>query len=217
MADNLNDMQRARLDDYVSALYVQEDEALRWIQAEAQRQEFPAISVRPFEGRLLQFLVRLSGARRVVEIGALAGYSGVWLARALPSDGRLYTLERNARHAALARQSFQRAGVSERVELLEGAALDSLATLAARGPFDLVFIDADKASYPAYLEWAAHNLRVGGLVAAHNAFRSGQVLDPQSDDDRIMDEFNRALAQHPRFDGMILAIGDGMAVGVKRT
>jgi caffeoyl-CoA O-methyltransferase len=216
MANQLNDMQRARLDDYVSELYVEEDEALNWIQAEAARQEFPAISVRAFEGRLLQFLVRLSGARRVVEIGTLAGYSGVWLARALPSDGKLYTLEKSSKHAALARQSFQRAGVSERVELLEGAAQDSLAALTPRGPFDLVFIDADKSSYPAYLEWAAANLRVGGLVAAHNAFRSGQVLNPGTDDDRIMDGFNRALAEHPHFDGMILAIGDGMAVGVRR-
>ncbi len=152
----------------------------------------------------------------MVEIGTLAGYSGVWLARALPNDGKLYTLEKSSKHAALARQSFQRAGVGERVELLEGSAQDSLAKLSKRGPFDLVFIDADKGSYPAYLEWAAGNLRAGGLVAAHNAFRSGQVLDPQGDDDRIMDEFNRALAGHPHFDGMILAIGDGMAVGVKR-
>jgi caffeoyl-CoA O-methyltransferase len=216
MADIMNDFLRKQMDDYASALFVQEDETLRWIQAQAEANQLPAISVRPFEGRLLQILVALVGAKTVIEIGALAGYSGTWLARALPADGKLYTLEKSAKHAAIARASFERAGVANRVELLEGDAHTSLSHLAQRAPFDMIFLDADKVSYPAYLKWAVANLRPGGLVAAHNAFRSGKVLNAQTDDDRAMDAFNRALAAEPTLDSMILAIGDGMAVGIKQ-
>jgi caffeoyl-CoA O-methyltransferase len=216
MADTLNDLTRAKLDDYVSELYVNEDEVLKGIQAEAERQQMPAISVRPFEGRLLQFLVYSTNAKKVIEIGALAGYSGTWIARALPADGKLYTLEKSSKHAAVARSSFERAGVSSKVELLEGDAQDSLKKLASKGTFDLIFVDADKPGYPAYLAWSVENLRPGGMVAAHNAFRSGNVLKPESDDDRAMGAFNRALAAEPRLESFILAIGDGMAVGVKK-
>jgi caffeoyl-CoA O-methyltransferase len=216
MADTLNDLTRAKLDDYVSELYVNEDEVLKGIQAEAERQQMPAISVRPFEGRLLQFLVYSTNAKKVIEIGALAGYSGTWIARALPADGRLYTLEKSSKHAAVAHASFERAGVSGKVELLEGDAQDSLKKLASKGPFDLIFIDADKPGYPAYLAWSVENLRPGGMVAAHNAFRNGRVIAPESDDDRAMGAFNRALAAEPRLESFILAIGDGMAVGVKK-
>lgn len=216
MADVLNDFSRAKLDDYVAELFVEEDDAFKWIQEEAKQQNLPAISVRAYEGRLLQLLVWMTGAKKVVEIGTLAGYSGAWIGRALPKDGKLYTLEMNPKHAGIARQSFERAGVSDRVELIEGPALQSLQTLAHSHPFDLIFIDADKTSYPAYLEWAAENLRVGGTVAAHNAFRSGKVLAFESEEDRQMDAFNRALAASKRLEGFILAIGDGMAVGVKK-
>ena len=216
MADILNDSTRTKLDEYVSSIYVQEDDAFNWIQAEATRQQLPNISIRAFEGRLLQMMVIISGAKKVVEIGALAGYSGTWLARALPEGGKLYTLEKSSKHAGVARSSFERAGVSDKVELMEGDALDSLKKLAPRGPFDLVFIDADKGGSPAYLEWAVANLRPGGIVAAHNAFRSGKILSPQDDDDRGMDDFNRALANNPKLESFIFAIGDGMAVGVKK-
>lgn len=216
MADTINDFTRARLDEYVSELYVNEDDVLKGIQAEAERQQIPAISVRAFEGRLLQFLVYSTNAKKVIEIGALAGYSGTWIARALPADGKLYTLEKSSKHAAVARTSFERAGVSGKVELLEGDAQDSLKKLASKAPFDLIFIDADKAGYPAYLAWSVENLRPGGMVAAHNAFRNGKVIAPESDDDRAMDAFNRALAAEPRLESFILAIGDGMAVGVKK-
>jgi caffeoyl-CoA O-methyltransferase len=175
----------------------------------------PQISLAPQEGRLLQFLVKAAGAHKIVEIGTLAGYSGTWLARALPADGKLYTLEVSSKHAAVARANFERAGLSQRVELLEGPALESLKKITAHGPFDLVFIDADKGTYPQYLEWAIENLRVGGIVTAHNAFRGGRVIAPASDDDREMHNFNRALAVNPRLFSTIFAIGDGMAAGVK--
>jgi caffeoyl-CoA O-methyltransferase len=216
MADTLNDFTRAKLDDYVSELYVREDDVLQSIGPEAEKQGLPAISVRPFEGRLLQFLVYMTGAKKVVEIGTLAGYSGTWIARALPADGKLYTLEKSSKHAAVSRANFERAGVSGKIELLEGDAADSLKKLASKAPFDLVFIDADKESYPFYLDWAVDHLRPGGTVAAHNAFRSGKIFSPTDDADRAMDAFNRSLAANPRLESTILAIGDGMAVGVKK-
>lgn len=207
---------RAQLDSYVSDLYAQEDDTLRWIQQEASRHELPTISLKPFEGRLMQLLVNLVGAKKIVEIGTLAGYSGVWMARALPADGKLYTLEKSSKHAQVARASFQRASVADKVEVLEGDARESLHKLSAHGPFDLVFIDADKASYPDYLAWAVDNLRPGGVVTAHNAFRGGSILQPQSDEDHAMLAFNRSIADNPQLDSMILAVGDGMAVGVKK-
>lgn len=210
--NNLNE----QLDQYVTDLFAREDEVLARIRAETARQQMPAINLKPFEGRLLQFLIYALAARKVVEIGTLAGYSGVWIARALPPGGKLYTLEKSSKHAEVARASFERAGLADRVELLEGAAQDWLPKLAAKGPFDLVFIDADKGGYPGYLAWAIDNLRLGGMVAAHNAFRNGKVLAPQSDDDQMIQAFNRALADDTRLESMILAIGDGMAVGIKK-
>lgn len=216
MVDKLNDTIRAQLDNYINDLFVQEDEILKWVTEEARRQQLPAISIQPFEGKLLQMLVWMSGAKKVVEIGTLAGYSGIWLARALPREGKLYTLEKSNKHATVARASFERAGVTEQVELLVGDAPALLQKLSLERLFDLVFIDADKTGYPDYLEWAAHNLRPGGMIAAHNALRGGKVLNPQSDDDRMIDTFNRALAQDNRFERTILAIGDGMALGIRR-
>lgn len=216
MADALNDTLRTLLDRYVAETFVHEDEVLQWIQAEATRNELPAISIRGFEGRLLQMLVYISGAKQIVEIGTLAGYSAVWLARALPLNGKLYTLEKSSKHAAVARATFERAGLNRKVELLEGDALTSLAQLAPRNPFDMVFIDADRPHYQDYLKWAAENLRPGGMVAAHNAFRSGRVLAPENDDDRFVVDFNAALAKDSRFEAFVFAIGDGLAVGVRK-
>ncbi len=211
----MTDQTNAPLEQYVTDLFAREDEVLRWIRAEAERNELPAIHVRPADGRLLQILMIAINARFVVEIGTLAGYSGVWMARALPPDGRLYTLEKSSKHAQVARASFARAGLDDKVEVREGSALDWLEKLRGQGPFDFVFIDADKASYPAYFEWAVENLRLGGIVAAHNAFRGGQVIAPEDEGDRAIVAFNQAIATHPHLMGTILEIGDGMAVGIK--
>ncbi|MCC7452056.1 MAG: O-methyltransferase [Anaerolineae bacterium] len=205
------------LDQYVNDLFAREDDVLRWIRAETERNQMPAIHVQPFDGRLLQILMIAIGARRVVEIGTLAGYSAVWLGRALPPDGKLYTLEKSSKHAEVARASFARAGLSAKIDVLEGTALDSLRKLAAHGPFDFVFIDADKASYPAYLDWSIENLRPGGMITAHNAFRDGRIVAPESDDDRAMLAFNAALASNPRLASTIIGIGDGMAVALKKS
>lgn len=211
----MDEQSHAALSQYVTDLFVTEDDTLQWIQAETKRNDMPQISLSAEEGRLLQMLVMAVGAKKVVEIGALAGYSGTWIGRALPADGKLYTLEVSSKHAQVARASFEKAGLSDRIELIEGDAQDSLRKLSDKAPFDFVFIDADKGSYPKYLDWAVANLRVGGIVAAHNAFRGGRVVAPTSDDDRAMDDFNRTMAAHPQLESTILSIGDGMAVGIK--
>jgi caffeoyl-CoA O-methyltransferase len=208
--------QQTALIQYVTSLFAPEDAALQSIQSEAQKNNMPTISLDAHEAQLLQFLARAVGARRIVEIGTLAGYSGTWLARALPDDGILYTLEASPKHAQVARRSFDQAGLNGKVELIEGPAQESLRQLATKGPFDFVFIDADKESYPQYLDWAVENLRPGGMVAAHNAFRNGAVLKPQSEGDRIIDAFNRSLAAHPQLHSTLMAVGDGMAAGIKK-
>jgi caffeoyl-CoA O-methyltransferase len=212
----MDEQTRTKLDQYIVDLFAPEDEVLRWIPAEAARNDMPAISIRALEGRLLQFLVLTVGARKAVEIGTLAGYSGVWIARALPADGKLYTLEQSPKHARVARASFQRAGLGAKVELLEGAALVSLQKLSKSGPFDFIFIDADKTGYVNYLSWAVEHLRPGGILAGHNALRHGRIVAPETDDDRGMQAFNVALANDRCLESFIIGIGDGLAVGIKK-
>jgi caffeoyl-CoA O-methyltransferase len=212
----LSDELRARFDDYIGELFAPEDDALILIQNEAQRSELPPISVRPADGRLLQLLIHSIGARTAVEIGTLAGYSGTWIARALPDDGRLYTVEMSAKHAQVSRANFERAGVGHKVEIIQGPALEMLAGLSPRGPFDFVFIDADKSSYLGYLRWAVDNLRPGGIVTAHNAYRDGRILEPENDDDVIMRDFLSALASDDRLISLVVPLGDGMAIGLRR-
>jgi len=204
------------LDQYVVDLFAPEDDALKWIQSEADRNGLPQISIRPFEGRLLQILMKAIVARKVLEIGTLAGYSTVWMARALPPDGKLITLEKSSKHAEVARASFAKAEVANKVVLWEGNAPDLLQKATAQAAFDFVFMDADKAGYLGYLEWATENLRPGGIVAAHNAYRNGRILAPESDDDRAIAAFNEALAHNNRFESTIIGVGDALAVGIKK-
>ena len=209
-------MDQQALNDYVAGLFAPEDDALQHIQEETRRNDMPAISLSPQEGRLLQFLAKSVGARKAVEIGTLAGYSGTWLARALPEDGRLFTLEYSDKHAAVARANFEKAGVAHKVEIVQGPATDSFAKIAHEAPFDFIFIDADKPSYKQYLSWAVEHVRPGGMITAHNAFRGGGVLNATDDGDREMHEFNRMMADDPRLFSIILAIGDGMAAGIRQ-
>lgn len=206
-----------RIPPYVESLLEPEDEVLREIRDRSAAEGLPPIAVGPFDGRHLEVLARMAGARRVVEIGTLGGYSGVCLARALPEGGVLHTFERNPDHARVAEESFRRAGVGDRVRIHTGPALERLAGIEAEGPFDLVFIDADKAAYPAYLEWSAEHLRVGGSVIADNVFRRAAVPvenDPPEAAAGIR-VFNEALARSGRFRATLLPLEDGFAVGVK--
>jgi caffeoyl-CoA O-methyltransferase len=206
------------LSAYINRLFAQEDDALSTTGARAETAGLPAISIAPEEGAFLKLLTRMSGGRRVVEIGTLGGYSGTWIARGLAKAGKLWTLELEAAHAAVAQDTFERTGVANHIEILVGNAIESLARLIEFGPFDMVFIDADKQSYPTYYEWAVANLRPGGIVAAHNAFRAKGVLDPDNPDQdtQAIRRLTAAVAEDDRVDASIFPAGDGMLVAVKR-
>jgi caffeoyl-CoA O-methyltransferase len=203
---------------YIRELFAPEDDVLQAIRQRADEHGFPRIHVDPAEGRMLQWLLAAVKARRVVEIGALAGYSGVWMARALPEDGRLISVEYDPEHAEVTRESFRQAGLSDRAEVRVGRAPGVLEALAAEGPFDAVFIDADKPHYPDMLAWATENVRLGGLVLAHNAFRRGQILNAAGHDDpdlRGVRALNQRMAEDPRLDSVIIPIGDGIAATIR--
>ncbi len=204
-----------RYSEYVNELFTREDETLRYVRQQTVAHGIPLISLEPNEAKLLQMLVRLCGAERVVEVGTLAGYSGICIARALPAHGKLITIEVSSVHAEVARAHFEYAGLADKVTVMQGAGIEVLPKLAAGGPYDLMFIDADKGNYHNYLAWAAHNLRVGGAVVADNAFWGGAIFNPQTEDDHAMVAFNRTLAAHPQFDSTIIEVGDGIALGVK--
>jgi caffeoyl-CoA O-methyltransferase len=202
--------------EYITNKFARPDAVLQHVLTAIPARGLPAITIKPEEGRFLQFLVRANGARQVVEIGTLGGYSGIWLARGLPADGRLITLEKEPKHAEVAREHFALAGLTKQVDLRLGDANDLLPALAAEGPFDVCFIDADKLGYGAYLTWALANIRPGGIIAAHNAFRQGAVLDTtdKSPDMVYMREFNERFASEPRLLSTIYPAGDGLLMGV---
>ncbi|OLB12752.1 MAG: hypothetical protein AUH07_07275 [Gemmatimonadetes bacterium 13_2_20CM_70_9] len=204
-----------RLERYVTELFAPEDPVLSAIRARHDTLKLPPIHISPDEGKLLYVLLRAVAAARVLELGSLAGYSGVWLARALTTRGTLTTIEIDARHAALARQAYVEAGVAERVRLIEGAALDVLPTLAPG--FDAVFVDADKAPLAQYFEWSVRLLRPGGLLLCDNAFFHGAVVDPgdHSAEAEGVRAFNRLAASDPRVVAAVAPIRDGLVIGVK--
>ena len=205
------------LDLYVRRLFAREDEALRRTRERADKAGMPSIQLPPATARTLQLLVRAAGVRRAVEVGTLAGYSAIWIARALPDGGSLVTLEIDPAHAAVARESLEDAGVADRVEVRVGAAAELLGALGPDGSFDLAFVDADKERYGEYVEHAARLLRPGGLLVADNALWKGRVTDPGSDPlAAAIDRFNRKVAADPRFEATILPVGDGLLVGVRR-
>jgi caffeoyl-CoA O-methyltransferase len=205
--------------EYVEQLYIDEDEPMRLAIELQQREQLPAIQVSPSDGATIALLLAAVGARKVVEVGTLTGYSGLWILRALGSNGRLWTLESEPRAAAAARQVFAQAGVDERVDVIEGAAIKTLPGIVEHGPFDAVFIDADKLSYPTYCAWALDNVRSGGLVLADNAYLFGYLAGRESSarasaaDIESMQRFHKTLASRCAA-AMVLPSGDGLAVGV---
>jgi predicted O-methyltransferase YrrM len=190
------------VDEYVGGLLAPDDEALVAAVAAADDAGMPAIQVTPAQAKLLYLLAKTIGARRVLEFGTLAAYSTIWLARALPGDGRLITLEYEPRHAEVARANIARAGVEELVDLRVGAALDTLSGLDGEEPFDLVFIDADKPNTPAYYEWSVERVRPGGLIVADNVVRDGSIadLDDESDATAAQRRLHELLAAEPRVE-----------------
>jgi predicted O-methyltransferase YrrM len=166
--------------------------------------DLPPIAVSAVQGKLLSLLARAIGARRVLEVGTLAGYSALWLARGLPPDGTLVTLEYDPHHAEVARANIARAGLSSVVTVVVGAAVETLPTVV--GPFDLVFVDADKPNNPVYVDWAARLLRPGGVLVLDNVVRGGEVADAASTDERVVGTRAalEAVANDPRLDATAL-------------
>jgi caffeoyl-CoA O-methyltransferase len=205
---------------WAESVYAPEDAVLRDIRERSAAAGLPPIQVGRFDGLHLEVLARACGARRAVEIGTLGGYSGVCLARGMGEAGLLHTIELEPRHAEIARASFERAGVGGRVRIHVGPAAELLRTLEGEGPFDLVFIDADKLGYPDYLAWAEGHLRVGGLVLADNTFGFGRVHEehPAGESAAAMAalrRFSARLARGGRFRATMLPTAEGLSLGVK--
>ncbi|HEY1724476.1 MAG TPA: O-methyltransferase [Steroidobacteraceae bacterium] len=211
------------VDRYFESLYTPGDEATSAALAANAAARLPAIDVSPAQGKFLQILARAVRARRILEIGTLGGYSSLWLAGALPGDGRLITLEVNARHAAVARENFSRAGLADRIELREGPALETLAQLESAGAdrFDFIFIDADKPNNPQYLSWAIRLSHPGTLIVFDNVVRDGTILDDRSRDAAVQGtrRLHELLAAERRISATaIQTVGvkgyDGFAIAV---
>lgn len=211
------------VDNYINDLLVRSDSALDATIQSTIDAELPQINVAPNQGKLLHILAQIQGATRILELGTLAGYSTIWLARSLPADGKLITLEANPKHAQVARENIERAGLANIVEIRVGAALDTLSQLATEGqaPFDFVFIDADKANIPDYFTWALKLTRRGSVIIIDNVIRKGAVIDADSTDVNIQGvrKFNTLLAAEPRVKATtIQTVGskgyDGLAIAL---
>lgn len=194
----------AAVDEFVASTVAPHDDVLEAALAAAGAAGMPAIQVSAPQGKLLHLLARAIGASSALEFGTLAGYSTIWLARALPAEGRLITLEYEPRHAEVARDNLDRAGLAERVDLRVGPALESLRALAAEGagPFDFTFIDADKVNTPAYFEWALERSRPGALIVADNVVRGGTLADADDPDPATQAQrrFHEELVAEPRVE-----------------
>jgi predicted O-methyltransferase YrrM len=211
------------VDDYITDLFVPFDPVMQEVLAASEAAGLPSISVAPNEGKLLMLLAQICGARNILEIGTLGGYSTIWLARGMSSGGSLITLEASAKHGEIARTNIARAGLSGVAEVRVGPALETLPRVAAEGrsPFDLIFIDADKEGYAEYFAWALKLARPGSMIIADNVIRDGEILDPANSDPRVQGirRFNQLLAKEPRVKAtMIQTVGrkghDGMAIAI---
>lgn len=196
------------VDRYIESKLVPADATLTAALQASSAGGLPSIQVAPNQGKLLGLWVRSLGARKLLEIGTLGGYSTIWLARALPPGGKVITLELERKHADVAQENFVRAGVADRIELRLGRALDTLPLLAAedRGPFDFVFIDADKASIPEYFEWSLRLTRAGSVIVVDNVVRRGAVADPETTDPNVIGvrRFHDSVAAEPRVSATTL-------------
>jgi caffeoyl-CoA O-methyltransferase len=210
-----------QVDNYVSSLLAPEDEALKATLKSLEQAGISNMSVSPSQGKFLQVLARAANAKRILEIGTFAGYSTIWLARILPSGGKLVTLEYSEVHAELARKNFEKAGLSDVIEIRMGKALEVLPELQNEAPFDMIFIDADKPPYLEYFEWAIRLSRPGTIIVADNVVRNGKILDENSEDAAVkgVRRLNKMLADSKEVTATIMPmVGakefDGMAIAV---
>lgn len=207
------------VDDFLNRTMIGDDPALTAALRASDDAGLPSIAVSPQQGKFLFLLASAMRATRVLELGTLGGYSTIWLARAVGPSGKVVTLEYEPRHAEVAMANLARAGVGERVEVVVGAALDTLPGLAGRGHFDLVFIDADKENYPAYVQWAVELARPGSVIVADNVVRAGAVLRPGDDRARGVRDALQLMSENPRLDtAVIQTVGskgwDGFAMAL---
>lgn len=204
----MNQERWTAVDNYFCDLLVQSDAALDNARKSSDEAGLPSHHVAPNQGKLLQLIAQIQGARRILEIGTLAGYNTIWLARALPSDGRLITLESEIKHAEVAEANISLAGISHLVDLQRGNAIDSLQKLHAEGVelFDFIFIDADKPNNPNYLKWALKLSRPGTIIIGDNVVRNGEVINPDSQDAKVQGirQFSQLLAAEPRISATAL-------------
>lgn len=220
--EQFNEQLAVKVDHYIEALVNPHDEALAQNLQNAQEADLPTINVSPNEGKLLYLIAKIAGAKRVLEIGTLSGYSTTWLARALPAEGKVITLELDQKHAEVARHNLERAGVADRVEVRVGRASETLRTMIDQqeAAFDLIFIDADKAGYVEYLDLALHLAHPGTVILADNLIRNGRVLDehPRDENARGAKAYNEALAANPQLESIILPIIrenlDGLSISI---
>ena len=212
------------IDRYIEHLFVPRNQAFEQALRDAAAAGLPEIHVSPNEGKLLYLLAKLAGARRALEIGLLGGYSTLWLASALPDDGKLVTLEIDEKCAAVARQNLERAGLLQKVEIRVGDARQLLEEMLRHGeaPFGLVFIDADKESYSVYLDYTLRLTRAGSLILADNVIRDGRVVDTDDSDPLVrgIQQFNEKLAASPELEAILIPILrkkiDGLAIARRR-
>lgn len=203
--------------EYLRDLFHSDDCQLAQLQEEAKAAGLPGISIGPEQGKFLQMLIHLTGARKVLEIGVLGGYSGAWIARALPADGKLIGLELDRKHADFACQQWQRMGLADKTEVRVGPALDNLPGLEEEAPFDLIFIDADKDNYPRYLDYSIQYSRPGAVIVGDNVRLGGGLVDPARQDSEWvqgMKSFTRTLSQDARIISTVVPYSDGLAMAI---
>lgn len=203
---------------YVENLLKPDSKDMKFSISEASSEGIPDIQVSSLDGRHLEFLAKSINAQKVVEIGTLAGFSGLYLLRGMSEDGRLYTFDINPKNAQVAHRVFSQAGVDHKVVQYVGEALVNLSKIESEGPFDLIFIDADKGNYPKYLEWGKKNLRKDGMIIGDNTFAFGRIADgdpAEAPSVGSLREFNEGLAKDPHFLTTILPTGEGLTVGLK--
>ena len=207
---------------YIRRLFANEDSALKQAVLSIVDNNLRAINVGPDEGKILQILIKLHGSKKVVEVGTLVGYSTIWMARGLQEGGKVYSLEREEKTAAVARKNISNSDVADKIEVIVGDAHEQLKNIEKHGPFDAIFIDAEKSGYCKYLDWAEKNLRKGGLIIGDNTFLFGQVYEEENIEEKyrkdvpVMQEFNKRLADSNKYDGIIIPTTEGMTIAIKK-
>jgi predicted O-methyltransferase YrrM len=203
-------------------LFAEDDNALKTALESIHSNNIRPINLGAEEAKLVQILIKLHGSKKVIEAGTLVGYSSIWIARGLPNDGKLFSFEKDEKTAAVAKKNISGSDVKDKIEIIIGDAHEKLKTVEKEGPFDAIFIDAEKGGYCKYLDWAEKNLKKGGLILADNAFMFGLVYDEELSSQKynkelpVMLEFNRRLADKSKYDSIIVSNTEGLAVAIKK-